>query len=310
MSKLTTRNNIAVCQIHNEPTEVLYDSVIERGIVRFRPDTYNSVRDSLSQILSDCAQKAFVAILPENSVPVELVNHLRDEASRLELTIVAGLEHNVTWLPGRSKEKDYKVGAFDNENLLVVVPPDRDKEVIYMRKNFPAIMKDHSMEEQIGRTRMPEFLIVNLTAPDSGKITLWPILCSDFLHLSSGRILHADDLIKYVCEENVDIIAVLSHTRRVDPFHHAMEQLLVAGPRAIPTNIAFANLASYGNSVCLAYSDRMELRKGAAQRAKFWKTRALKEGIVSYRLFSKWGACAREARNAREALRKSYGVAD
>jgi hypothetical protein len=293
----TTRYNIAVCQVHLEHPGVLYEPEIEQGIARYKHDSYDLILKSLKNGLSLCAKKASIAILPENSVPLALVSDLRDEAARLELTILFGLEHEIEWRPSTAKEGDYQAGAFSGKNQLAVVWPSRDKQPAYFRKNVPAIMKDHSIVEQIERARTLEFLLVDAPIAEGGNVRLWPVLCSDFLMLESGDMMPREELLREVCEQDIDVIAVLSHTQRIDPFHGAMERLLVGSP-AIPTSIAFANLACYGGSVCLGYSERIRWRKAASQKGS-WRTKALRKGEEECSVFPNWKTSMEAARRAR-----------
>jgi hypothetical protein len=251
----------------------------------------------LERVLSLCAREAFLAILPETSVPIDLIPSLRATADQLNLTIIAGLEHEVTWLPSGAGE-NYRDGAYTVRNSLAVVRPGRP--VITLSKNAPAIVSGHTIVEQIERAAEPEFLILKHQAPDGRTVVLWAILCSDFLELMSGHVITHEMLEKIIRDEKIDIIAVLSHTQRVDPFHSAIEQLLVAGQqRALPTNIVFANLASYGGSVCWAYLDRKSLRESIEQRSEFWQKRSLRKDVESYTVFPDWRSALDEVRRAR-----------
>lgn len=296
-----TRNNIAACQVHKELLEELFIPELASGLVRFNPDSYDSVQENLGKVLSACAPHAFLAILPETSVPIDLIPYLCKQAAKLKLTIIAGLEHKITWLPSSAKEKDYRTGAYTVENSLVVVWPDRKKNVEYGKKNFPAIVKAHSVVEQIERNVEPEFLIVTVPAPDGQEIKVWPILCSDFLELVSDRIISHDELDRTICEEDVDLIAVLSHTERVDPFRSTMEQLLAGSlRRPLPTNIVFTNLACYGGSMCLSYIDRKAWRESPDRNSAFWTTRMLPQKEETYCPFPSWNSAVDEARRARK----------
>ncbi len=280
---MTSRSDIAVCQIHKDNFETLFEPVIEAGLVVFRPAAYATIEASISKVLSACAHHGFLVLLPETAVPISFLGTVRELASDLNLTIIAGLEHDVTW-PHWAVERDYWNGSFTVENRIAVVWPDRNREVTFGCKNFPAVMKEHSIVEQIARNPIPEFLLVTVSAPDGRRIKVWPVLCSDFLWLTDERVIDQDELDRAVRDHDIDLIAVLSHTARVDPFHVKMHQLIAGGMRRpLPVNIAFANLASYGGSICLASSERASLRQDTNIAA-----RALARGVESHYLFSNW----------------------
>jgi hypothetical protein len=296
-----TRNNIAACQVHKRQPQNLFTPELDSGLVIFKRSSHPSVRVSLRKVLSECAPKAFLAILPETSIPNELIHFLRTEASRWNLVIIAGLEHKVTWLPSSNKEIDYRTGAYTVENKFVVVWPDPNKEIKYGKKNFPAIVKAHSVVEQIERNPEPEFLIVTIPTPDGKEITVWPLLCSDFLELTSGNFIPRDELDRTIHEQNIDLIAVLSHTHRADAFRNTMIQLVAGGQqRPLLTNLVFANLAFYGGTMCLAYTDR-EMLRGTTESLQFLEASVLNKGEESCCVFSNWLATVNATQKARRA---------
>ena len=186
------------------------------------------------------------------------------------------------------------------ENKFVVVWPDPNKDVKYGKKNFPAIVKAHSIVEQIDREAEPKFVIVSVPTPEGKEINVWAILCSDFLELTSERFITHDELDRIIREQQIDLIAVLSHTHRTDAFRNTMVQLLAGGQhRPILTNIVFANLAFYGGSMCLAYTDRETLRSNTKQSLELLEERTLSEGEESYCLFPDWPSAVDEIQKAR-----------
>jgi hypothetical protein len=289
-----TRNNIAACQVHKQRPEYFFTDELKSGVVVFREDWMSAdstVRRSLTNVLSSCASKAFLACLPENSVPIKLLPHLQKLASELKLTIIAGLEHEVTWLPSSSMNKDYRNGAFIAENKFVVVRAD-DSEPSFGKKNFPAKVMAHTVLEQIERSRSPEFNFFTIESP-VGEVNVWPILCSDFLELSDR---FPEEMDKAIRDEKIDLIAVLSHTHRPDTFRNTIERLVAGGQRRpLPINILFTNFAAYGGTFCLAYDERQILRSNATQ---FWEERIVLHEEESFRLFTDWSSASRAARAA------------
>ena len=87
-----TRNNIAACQIHKRRPEHQFLSELESGLVIFKKGAHASVRTSLRRVLKACAPNAFLAILPETSIPIDVIPFLREQAIKHKLTIIAGLE--------------------------------------------------------------------------------------------------------------------------------------------------------------------------------------------------------------------------
>jgi hypothetical protein len=296
-----TRNNIAACQIHKRQPKHIYTPELESGLVIFEKRSYASVKQSLRRVLSSCAPKAFLTILPETSIPIELIPFLREQAVKHKTIIIAGLEHTVKWLPSGSRDINFQTGAYTVENSLIVVWPDLNKAVHYGKKNFPAIVKAHSVVEQIERNPEPEFLIVSLKTPDGKEINVWPILCSDFLELTSGNLISRAELDRTILEQDVDLIAVLSHTHRADTFRNTMVQLVAGGQqRPLFTNIVFVNLAYYGGSLCLAYTDR-EMLRSSTENSEFWKDRIIPKDEESCCLFPDWHSAFDEAQKARRA---------
>lgn len=291
-----TRNNIAACQLHKRQPEYFFNPEFDSGLVVFKRSVHSTVRRSLKKILSACASSTFIACLPENSIPISEVDFLRDQAVSLKLTIIAGLEHRVTWLRRNNvKPDDYQNAAYTAENRFVVLRPDgRDPE--YGKKNFPARVKGHSVVEQIERSPDPQFPFFPVPTPDGTEMNVWPILCSDFLEITSERF--REELDRKIRANRIDLIAVLSHTHRADAFHSTIKQL-IAGDirRPLPTNIVFTNFAVYGGSFCLSYDERGLLRGGG--NYDFWKTRVIRAGEESFALFEDWPAALQAVRTER-----------
>ena len=291
-----TRNNIAACQIHKRHPEYFFIPEFDSGLVVFRSSARPTVRRSLKKILSACASSTFIVCLPENSIPISDVDFLRDQAAKLDLTIIGGLEHRVTWLRrNTTNPDDYHNAAYVAENRFVVLRPDgRDPE--YGKKNFPAKVKGHSVTEQIERNPDPEFPFFSVPTPDGSEMNVWPILCSDFLEIASERF--REELDRKIRADKIDLIAVLSHTHRADAFHSTIKQLITGDTRRpLPTNILFTNFALYGGSFCLAYNERGLLR--GSGNYDFWKTRVIRAGEESFGIFVDWPAALQAVRTER-----------
>jgi hypothetical protein len=291
-----SRNNIAACQIHKRRPDYFFTPEFDSGLVVFSEGARPTVRLSIEKVLSTCAPGAFLAFLPENSVPTSDIGYLQELAVKLNLTIIAGLEHTVTWLSSTAvDEYDFQRGAYTAENRFVVVRPDR-RVPEYGKKNFPARVKGHSVVEQIERNSDPQFFYFPVPTPDGSEMNVWPILCSDFLEIASDRFW--EELESNIRTEQIDLIAVLSHTPRSDAFRTTIRRLIAGDTRRpLPTNILYTNFARYGGSFCLAYDERESLR--GSENLDFWSKRIVPVDEESFRLFVNWASALQSVRTER-----------